>query len=602
MDNYSEIFAMAKRRGFLYPSFDIYGGAAGFYDYGPLGAALKNNIENTWRRFYVLGEGFGEICCPAVTPEEVFIASGHVKEFTDFVVECAKCGNPFRADHLIEEKGFKLEHNTKEAMDKIIADAKLRCPTCGGELGEAHPVNLMFNTKIGVGKSKNAYLRPETAQGMFLNFSFLYRHFRERLPFGAVQIGKGYRNEISPRQGLIRLREFSMAEAEIFFDPNDKRHPRFVQMKNVKAALVPATTCEPVDMTLGDALAKGIVKNEALAYYIALTHQFLTSVGIDNKRLRFRQHEKDEMAHYANDCWDAEVMLDKLGWIEIVGIADRSAYDLSSHMKMSGVDMTAMRKYDAPRTVERIAVKPKMKELGQKYKKEAGEIKKALEKMSEQWLVDSGQTSSEVRVAGDEERASLDAHYSSLSTIVSGQKAHIDGAAGMEIEIEGRKIFLEKEFYDIVKVEETVYGERFVPHVIEPSYGIDRIFYSAMDHAFSRAKNEEGEEYTVLRLAPQVAPIKVGVFPLMCKEGLDKIAEEIEATLRAAGIECLYDDSGSIGRRYARMDEIGTPWCITVDFDTLKDKTVTVRDRDTKEQKRVKIEELTGVFRAKLGV
>ena len=569
MDKYSEIFAMAKRRGFLYPSFDIYGGAAGFYDYGPLGAALKLNIENTWRRFYVLGEGFGEIFCPAVAPEEVFIASGHVKEFTDFVVECKQCGNPFRADHLIEEKGFKLEHKSKEAMDKIIADAKIRCLTCGGELGEAHPVNLMFNTKIGVGKSKNAYLRPETAQGMFLNFSFLYRHFRERLPFGAVQIGKGYRNEISPRQGLIRLREFSMAEAEVFFDPQDKRHPKFAHMKSVKATLVPATTRDPIEMALGDALSQGIMKNEALAYYVALTHQFLTSVGIDNKRLRFRQHEKNEMAHYANDCWDAEVMLEKLGWIEIVGIADRSAYDLSSHMKMSGVDLTAMRKYDAPRTVEKIVVKPKMKELGQKYKKDAGEIKKALENAD----VGSGK-----------------------SDVGSGMSE-----AGIEVEVGGNKMTIPREFYEVAKVQETVYGERFVPHVIEPSYGIDRIFYSAMDHAFSRTKSEDGEEYTVLRLAPQVAPVKVGIFPLMCKDGLDNIAEEIDQKLRAAGIECQYDDSGSIGRRYARMDEIGTPWCVTVDFDTLKDGTVTVRDRDTKEQGRVKIDELTGLFRSKLG-
>ncbi|MDD5502861.1 MAG: glycine--tRNA ligase [Candidatus Thermoplasmatota archaeon] len=562
MDKYAEILAMAKRRGFLYPSFEIYGGVAGFYDYGPMGAALKRKIEDQWRKFYVLGEGFGEIMCPAVTPEEVFIASGHVKEFTDFVVECKKCQTAFRADHLIEETGLKIHQHNKETMDKMIAEAKIKCPQCGGEFAEAHPVNLMFNTKIGVGKNKNAYLRPETAQGMFLNFSSLYRHFRERLPFGAVQLGRGYRNEISPRQGLIRQREFWMAEAEIFFDPENKKHPRFAQMKDVKATLVPNTTREPVEMTLGDALSKGIVKNEALAYYIALTSKLFTTIGIDPARLRFRQHEHDEMAHYANDCWDAEAFLDKLGWVEITGIADRSAYDLSSHMKASGVDLSAMRKYDAPRTVERIAVKPKMKELGQKFKKDAGDVKKALESVD----------------------------------------ACAIGPEGIELEINGNKIFVEKELYEAAKVQETVYGERFIPHVIEPSYGIDRIFYTVMDHAFSRTKNEEGEEYTTLRLAPVVAPIKVGIFPLMCKDGLDKIAEEIEAKLRTAGIECQYDDSGSIGRRYARMDEIGTPWCITVDFDTLKDNTVTVRDRDTKEQKRVKIEALAPMFREKLGL
>jgi glycyl-tRNA synthetase len=231
------LMALAKRRGFIYPSYDIYGGVAGFYDYGPLGAPLKHNIENCWREIFVLGEGFFEIETPAIGIEAVFEASGHLKEFSDLLVECRKCGEAFRADHLITHLVPNADALTPEELDKVIKENKVRCPECKGELTEARPFNLMFKTNIGPGSKRAGYLRPETAQAMFTNFNFLYRHNRERLPFGAVQIGRGYRNEISPRQGIIRIRELNMAEAEIFFHPEHKVHPLFKEVSGDKVMM-----------------------------------------------------------------------------------------------------------------------------------------------------------------------------------------------------------------------------------------------------------------------------------------------------------------------------------------------------------------------------
>ena len=207
-DIYDKIMMVAKRRGFIYPSFEIYGGIAGFYDYGPLGAPLKQNVENLWRRFYVLQDNCVEVSTPTITLFEVLNASGHVEEFTDLTVDCTKCKRSYKVEDIIAD-----DCSVQEAVQKN----EIKCPTCGATLQDAHPVNLMFSTTIGIGEGRKAFLRPETAQGIFTNFHLLYRYSRERLPFGVVQIGKGYRNEISPRQGTLRQREFSMAEAEVFF-------------------------------------------------------------------------------------------------------------------------------------------------------------------------------------------------------------------------------------------------------------------------------------------------------------------------------------------------------------------------------------------------
>ncbi|MFH1100426.1 MAG: glycine--tRNA ligase [Methanobacteriota archaeon] len=546
LDTFDKLMMLAKRRGYIYPSFEIYGGVAGFYDYGPLGAQLKQNIENLWRSFYVLRDNCIEIHTPTITLYEVLKASGHVEEFTDLTVDCQKCKRSYKVEDIIDDT-VSVEDAVKE--DKII------CPTCKSPLHDAHPVNLMFSTTIGVGEGRKAFLRPETAQGIFTNFHLLYRYHRERLPFGVVQIGKGYRNEISPRQGTIRQREFSMAEAEIFFDPSHKKHHRFNEVK--KKELFLFDNIQEFKVSLEKAVEKKIINNQALAYYMYLTQEFLFAAGVDQKKFRFRKHAADELAHYATECWDAELYSERFGWVECVGIADRSAYDLNAHIVSSGVDMYALRKFDQQKSVKQKKIIPKMNELGPLFTDKAGKIKALLETMD----------------------------------VKEKQK--------ITVTLEGKIIKIPDKCYEIEEVEEKLMGEKFVPHVIEPSYGIDRILYFLLEHNYKEMKKNE-EEYTLLTLNPRVAPIKVGVFPLLSDDKLIGIAQEIDRTLRDAGITTYYDDGGTIGRRYARMDEVGTPFCVTVDHETLTDKMVTIRDRDTTKQERVKISDLVIVFHEKL--
>ena len=545
-DVYDKIFMLAKRRGFIYPSFEIYGGVAGFYDYGPLGSQLKLNIENLWRKYYLLKDICVEISTPTITLFEVLKSSGHVDEFTDLTVDCKKCKLSYKVEDIIEN-----ENNIEKAIEKN----KIKCPNCGENLKDAYPVNLMFSTKIGIGSSRNAFLRPETAQGIFTDFHLLYRYCREKLPFGVIQVGRGFRNEVSPRQGIIRLREFSMAEAEIFFDPEDKTHPNFESVKEKKLFLF--DNKKEQKLTLEKAISTKTINNQALAYYMYLTQDFLMKAGVDPKKFRFRKHSDNELAHYASECWDAELFSERFGWIECVGIADRSAYDLKSHIDSSGTDMYAQRKFEAQKVVNVKKIIPNMGNLGPLFKGEAGKIKNLLEKME------------------------------------------IKNEKGIIVNLNGKKIKIPKDCYKIIEKEEKISGEKFVPHVIEPSYGIDRILYCLLEHNFIELE-KKGEEYKILKLNPLIAPLKVGIFPLINDERLIKIAKNIDKELRSEGISTYYDEGGSIGRRYARMDEVGTPFCITVDHDSLKDDTVTIRDRDTTKQIRKKRNEISKFLKEKI--
>ena len=551
----SELLALCKRRGFIWPSFEIYGGVAGMFDYGPLGCALRNNIVDVWRAIYKGREGFVEIDSETVNPREVFKASGHVDEFSDLITYCKACGAPFRADHLV--KGFYDNPDvlSPEELEEAFVEHGIKCPECGGDLGKVEEFNLMFKTTIGPGSSRVGYLRPETAQGIFVNYSNLYRYNREKLPLGVIQTGRGYRNEIAPRQGMIRMREFNMMEVELFVSPEDKDWPRFHEIENETLDLIPNTTGELVTMTVGEAVEKGVIANRVLAYFVYTTKQLLVRVGIDPARLRFREHLQDEMAHYAADCWDAEVLL-SYGWTEIVGIADRGCWDLSRHAEFSGSDMTHFKRFDEPREMEVEKVRAKHKALGPAFKGKAKAIAAAMESMDP-------------------------------SAVKDGK---------LVVSVDGEDIELTDEFFEVATVREKVAGERVIPHVIEPSHGLDRIFYSVLEHAYS---HDEKEDYTVLRLAPAVAPIKVGVFPLMEKDGLDDMARDIYAKVHSHRVEAYYDGSGTIGKRYARMDEVGTPWCITVDYDSLPggsaEGTVTIRDRDTTEQKRIPVDRVAEI-------
>ncbi len=547
-DIYDKIMMLAKRRGYIYPSFDIYGGVAGFYDYGPLGAQLKTNVETLWRYFYLLKDNCVEIHTPTITLHEVLQASGHVAEFTDLTVDCIQCKRSYKVEDIIPEN---------ISIEQAIKENKISCPDCKKQLQNPYPVNLMFNTTIGIGKTRDAFLRPETAQGIFTNFHILYRYNREKLPCGVIQVGKGYRNEISPRQGTLRQREFSMAEAEIFVDPKDKSHPQFDMIKKEKLFLY--DNKKEFTSTVEDAVKNHVINNQALAYYMYLTQDFLLTAGIDPKKFRFRKHADDELAHYATECWDAELYSERFNWVECVGIADRSAFDLNAHMTATGVDMRAVNKFDQPKTIEITKVIPKMDALGPLFKGQAGKIKTVLE---------------------------------SIPVPVTPSK-------GISIELDGKKIDIPSDCYEIVQTKEKQTGKKFVPHVIEPSYGIDRILYMILEHNFVEEKRKD-EEYRLLRLQPIVAPIKVGVFPLISDEKLVKVAKEIDSMLRDNRISTYYDEGGTIGRRYARMDEIGTPFCITVDHDTLQDKCVTIRDRDTTKQNRIHTKDIASVLLKKL--
>jgi len=542
----SEIMEMLIRRGFLWQSFEIYGGMAGFIDYGPLGNGLRRRIEDLWREFFVVNERAVEIDTPTVCVEDIFIASGHATSFTDVAIECKKCGRVFRADHYIREKLGIEADETIESVKEIVESFDLKCE-CGGEFDEPKPFNLMFETKIGPGRGKKGYLRPETAQGIFIAFKRLADYFRDRLPFGVAQIGRAYRNEISPRQGVIRLREFNQAELEFFVHPKEKTHPGFDTYANDRVRLVDKNGNE-YDLTLKEAVEKGVIINQILAYFIGKTRRFLLKAGIDDARLRFRQHRDDERAHYASDCWDAEAFT-SYGWIEVVGIADRGDYDLSSHSRFSGEDLSIFVPFSEPVKVRRKKIIPKMNKIGPAFRQKA---KKVVEMLS----------SIEAK----------DADY-------------------VELDIDGEKVRVDREFFDIQEVEEEIHGEKVVPHVIEPSFGLDRITFAVLEHSFDK-DIVDGEERRVLRLKRWVAPVQVAVLPLLSKGDFEAKAKEITVMLKAAGIFTEYDDSGSIGRRYRRFDEIGTPFCVTVDHQTFEDNTVTIRDRDTTRQIRIGLDEL----------
>ena len=558
MDNYEKITELGRRRGFMWPAFELYGGAAGFYDYGPLGATLKRRIEDTWRQFFVIQEGFAEIEAPTIGVEGIFQASGHLSGFSDPLTGCKECKEVYRADHLIKHIIEVPDALSNEEIYKVIQENEVACPECGGELSEVYEFNLMFKTMIGPGNKTQGYLRPETAQGMFINFSRLLRYFRDSLPFAAVQIGKSYRNEISPRQGVIRLREFTQAEAEIFIDPRDKTHPKFDQIKDISMKFYSQAAQEkgkPEEMTFGEAVERGIVAHQTLAYYVARTYQFLLAVGVSPERLRFRQHKSDEMAHYAADCWDAEVLLDHLGWIEIVGVADRTDYDLKAHAAQSKVNLTVFVHYDQPVKRKKLVVKPDMKALGPRFKGQAKTVAEALKAMSVEDL--------------------------------KGDK--------IIVQVGGEPVEIDPSLVSYETVVEEIRGEEIVPHVIEPSFGIDRIVYTVMDHSFYEDV-VDGEPRSVLKFNSKVAPVDVAILPLMDRDVLVKPSKAVLDGLRSRGIRVDYDTSGSIGRRYRRNDEVGTPYCVTIDYETLEQGTVTIRDRDSMKQVKLDAQRLIGVL------
>ncbi|MEN6329536.1 MAG: glycine--tRNA ligase [Methanobacteriaceae archaeon] len=552
-----DVMNLARKRGFLWSSFEIYSGSAGFFDYGPLGATLKNKVMEKWRDYYVVREGFYEIESPTIMPEESLKASGHVDHFNDAMTQCKDCMDVYRADHLIKDStGKEVEGMGNQELTEILSEEKIRCPKCGGHLTHVWSYNLMFQTLIGAKGKKTGYMRPETAQGIFIPFKRLLRFFRGKLPFGVVQLGKAYRNEISPRQGMIRLREFTQAEAEIFVDPRDKSHPLFSRVADEILTLYPAscqeTEEEPIQISARKAVDERVVASELLTYQLCLARRFLMELGLSEDVLRFRQHMCTEMAHYAIDCWDVEVYTDRYGWIEVIGIADRTDFDLKSHSEYSKEDLRVFLEYPEPHIVKKLTIKTNMGKFGPLFKGDAPRILKALEDIDAEVI-----------------------------------KQSLDEDGVFQLELEGTTHQLTRELLNFQSVEETVRGEKIYPHVIEPSYGIDRIIYSLLLHSYTQE-----EDRTYFKLPADVAPVEVNIFPLVNREEMVLVTLQILDNLRKEGIITEKDTSGTIGRRYARSDEIGVPFAVTVDHQSLEDHTVTIRERDSQKQVRVSIEDL----------
>jgi glycyl-tRNA synthetase len=560
---------LAKRRGFFFGAAGAYGGVGGFYTYGPQGAALKRNVEDAWRERFAVQEGNMEIDGPTVMPEPVFEASGHLDGFDDMLVECPGCGESHRADHLVEDATGVEEAESLPIpeVEALIADHDLACPNCGTALaGEVvEEFNLMFETTIGPGSSTPGYLRPETAQGIFVEFPRLKEYARNRLPFGVTQIGRAYRNEISPRKSLVRTREFTQAELEQFVDP-ERDEPDLSAVADRRVELYPAT--EQVDddgglveTTIGEAVDAGVIGSAWVGYFLGVAYEWYERVGVDMDRFRFRQHLSGERAHYAADCWDAEAEVDG-DWIEIAGFAYRGDYDLSKHAEHANDDFTLFQQYDEPRTVERAVVDPDMSVLGPEFGGAAAGVADALQELAERDPA-AFEESEVTVVVGDSE-------YSVPTEV-----------ANFRIE------------------EQTESGEHVTPHVVEPSFGVDRTVYTLVAHAMHEDE-VDGETRTYLDLSPTVAPTDVGVFPLVSNvDYLTDRARELVGGLRDAGFAVVYDDSGSIGRRYRRQDEVGTPFCVTVDRDGIEGDgpdTVTVRERDSAAQARVPVDDLVAVL------
>ncbi|MBD3189436.1 MAG: glycine--tRNA ligase [Candidatus Heimdallarchaeota archaeon] len=487
-----KIQEIAYRRGIAFPTAEIYGGIAGAYDFGPIGTLMRHKLTYFWREYFVKDERHFEITGSIILPEQVFEASGHLDKFCDPLVQCKKCKSMFRADKIIEnELKTSADGLPLEELDKTIGENELKCPNCGGEFMKAREFNMMLRTAVGPFEENVAYFRPETAQNIFTSFKRVAHVMRAKLPFGIAQVGKVYRNEISPRQFVIRVREFTQLELEVFFAEEQLDDPpRFVEVAD---EILPILTREqqaegidePLKITAAEAVKQGILPNAAMAYYMVKEKILFEEIGIKEELIRFRHMLPKETPFYSGGNYDLEVKL-SIGWTEIVGNAFRQQHDLETHAKHSKTKMAIQ--FDNKGTV--------------------------------------------------------------------------------------------------------------VPHVVEPSIGVERVIYCVLESCY---RETDDRDWSWFQFPPTIAPIDVKVCPLMKKDGLAEKAQEVFQIIQEEGIEVIYDESGKIGKRYARADEIGIPYCLTIDYDTLQDETLTIRDRDSMEQIRVSIEDLSEVLVMLLG-
>ncbi|TKA68724.1 hypothetical protein B0A49_06216 [Cryomyces minteri] len=596
--------SLVRRRCFYLPSFEPYGGVKGLYDYGAPLCGIQTNVVNEWRKHFVKREKMFELDCSVLTPYDVLKTSGHVDRFIDWMCKDPKTGELLRADHLVEDvlearlngdkeargekvetqeepakkkkkakaMNVKLDDELKKEYEEILAKidgyngeelglliTKHRIKNGDNEVLPPVEYNLMFSTTLGA--SGPAFLRPETAQAQFLNFASLLEQNQNEMPFASASVGKSYRNEISPRSGLLRVREFLMGEIEMYVDPEGgKKHPRFEEIKDVELAMLDRHTqtagkTDVRKIAIGKAVADGIVDNETLGYFLVRIQQFMAKIGVDQSKLRFRQHMANEMAHYAADCWDAE-LLTSYGWIECVGCADRSAYDLTVHMKKTGAALLVRETRKQPLHIEEWQATLDRKKAGPKFKKDGKAIEAAVDALTQ-----------EMR-----EKLSLDLER--------------EGKITLEVpEISAGSVELEKELIKIEKATRIENTREYIPNVIEPSFGFGRILYSLLEHSFWTRPDDAAR--SILSFQPSIAPTKVLLVPLSKNTDFDPLVKRLDYKLSDLGIEAKVDASSvSIGKRYSRNDGMGTPLGITVDFQSIKDATFTLRDRDTTKQVR----------------
>ena len=482
MNNYEEIVNLAQRRSLFYPASEIYANApAGLYNFGPYGCAIKRKIVDVWRRHFVQKENFLELEGAEIMPEDVFKASGHLTNFNDPITQCQKCKSIHRADKLLTEVTGKehKEAESDELLTKAMKNNNLACPKCKGALSDVKKFNMMIRADIGAINKTVCYLRPETCQTLFTDFLRMTKTMRVKLPQGLSQIGRAYRNEISPRQTILRQYSFGQMESEVFFDAEKINEIEgFEEVAEYKVRILRAGKKEAEFVKTKDLVAKKIVSGKIIAYFLARTQQLYEKYGFGVDKMRFREIDDNERAFYAKESWDFEV-LTSLGWTELVANNYRTDYDLKGHAAGSKKDLSFV--YDT--------------------------------------------------------------------------------------------------------------GKKVLPHVWEISMGLDRSFYAVLDNSY----HKEGER-TFLSLPYSIGPMHAGVFPLLSnKPELISKTKELFNGLRDC-FELFYDDSGSIGKRYARMDEVGCPFCITVDFDSIKNDDVTVRERDSTVQKRIKVKDLRNVL------
>lgn len=484
----AELISFMQEKGFVWgPSPEIYGGMAGFYTYAPLGKLLKNKIEKVIRNVFVRND-FWEVECPTVVQKEVWEASGHLGGFSDPVIQCSKCSGTFRADNLLEENFPDIQIPVKDDdILKLVKEKKLTCPSCKGAFtNEIKRHNLMMKTTIGL--NTEAYNRPETATTTYLPFIRYVDFFRKKLPFGVFQIGKAYRNEISPRQYMLRMREFTQAEGQLVIFKDDKNtFEKFDLIKGNKLPLWNAKTQEDgktiiEHLSVEQAFKKKYFKNKAYASSVYLAYHLFTKMGIPEDKMRLRQHMSDEKAFYADDAWDIEINLSSFGWTEVCGVHDRTNYDLNQHAKATGKTLAA----------------------------------------------------------------------------------HNEAT-----------------------------GKKEVPHIIEIAFGVDRPLFALLDAFYTKLDKEDGK--STFKVPYHMSPIDVAVFPLVKKGGLAEKAKEVHEELSKQFIAVL-DIAGSIGKRYSRVAERGVPYAITIDFDSLEQNDCTIRDRDTEEQKRIKLDTLSSTL------